>query len=389
MLNHSITTSSDYRLTWKAFKQPGFTLVELLVVIAIIGILVALLLPAVQAAREAARRAQCQNNMKNLSLAVLNYESTNNVFPVGMKFDGTGRFARIEQFRAIKEGWSVLVLPYMEEQSLYDQFDLSLPIGGGRLSQGQSVANWQNIQARGTPISSFACPSDPENTVLYNGGSDTAYGDNWARGNYAANTGLNFIYGTADGTTANYNAGPDSAGWKGHETSYLRRGVFGVNTSVTLSQITDGTSKTMMLGEIRSGFKEIDHRGTWAFAHAGGNLLAAHGGGGDDNGPNACFDNADDVPPNSVDCRGDDYEQSQVVCMTCFQGSGMAQATSRSTHTGGVFIANCDGSVSFISDDIETSGNLGPCCSPWDHLIASADEADGSSYARIKARRGG
>ena len=90
----------------------GFTLVELLVVIAIIGVLVALLLPAVQAAREAARRAQCQSAMKNIALAILNYESANNELPVG----AVGQPKDTEGW-----SWSTLTLPYMEQQATYNQ----------------------------------------------------------------------------------------------------------------------------------------------------------------------------------------------------------------------------------------------------------------------------
>src|SRR5205807_842596 len=90
----------------------GFTLVELLVVIAIIGMLVALLLPAIQAAREAARRAQCQSNMKNVALAVLSYESAFKKYPPGF----VSQPPTVEAW-----GWCALLLPYLEEQSIYDQ----------------------------------------------------------------------------------------------------------------------------------------------------------------------------------------------------------------------------------------------------------------------------
>src|SRR6478609_9359060 len=105
----------------------GFTLVELLVVIAIIGILVALLLPAIQAAREAARRAKCQANLHNVALAVLNYESAKKKFPVGFVSQPSGNEAW---------GWSVFILPYLEEQALYDKLSPSetfqQPVDGTR-----------------------------------------------------------------------------------------------------------------------------------------------------------------------------------------------------------------------------------------------------------------
>ena len=94
------------------FRRTGFTLVELLVVIAIIGMLVALLLPAVQAAREAARRAKCQSNLKNIALALQNYHSARNRFPKGF-------VAQPETVEAW--AWSVYILPYLEEQAIYDR----------------------------------------------------------------------------------------------------------------------------------------------------------------------------------------------------------------------------------------------------------------------------
>src|ERR1043165_7475153 len=102
------------------FRRRGFTLVELLVVIAIIGILVALLLPAVQAAREAARRTQCTNNMKQLGLAMQNYLSAKKTFPPGSMRDITGSTGN---FRDPRVSPHLRLMPYMENQPLYDRFD--------------------------------------------------------------------------------------------------------------------------------------------------------------------------------------------------------------------------------------------------------------------------
>ena len=105
-------------------RIPGFTLVELLVVIAIIGILVALLLPAIQAARAAARRTQCQSNIKQVGLALHNYHSANNEFPVGMQFDTTiiGTPVNPPSNFKYRPNWVMYVLPYLEEQTTYDAF---------------------------------------------------------------------------------------------------------------------------------------------------------------------------------------------------------------------------------------------------------------------------
>jgi prepilin-type N-terminal cleavage/methylation domain-containing protein len=353
---------------------PGFTLVELLVVIAIIGVLVALLLPAVQAAREAARRAQCQSNIKNVALALLNYESSKKDFPVGMSFDPRDRLKVKNQLKEYGPNWIIYVLPFMEQQAVYNSFSLKLPINND--GAGVDPADTRNRTARGTQIPVLLCPSDSYNQVPYEG-KITFHGGNWARGNYAANSGGNYIGGGGCGAPPGENYSictsgpdengslPDDEGW----LSDLRRGVMGVNISVKLKQVLDGTSNTILIGEVRAGLTDRDSRGTWAFGHAGASLLAMFGSGGDANGPNACNFSADDVY--SDVCETD---LAQAECIDCFApGGGADQATVRSLHQGGVFVAMCDGSVTFVSDDIETSGIRGPYGTVWDHMIGSAD----------------
>ena len=150
------------------------------------------------------------------------------------------------------------------------------------------------------------------------------------------------------------------------------------NTGVRIGQIVDGTSKTILLAEIRAGVDEGDPRGTWAFPLAGGSIIAAHGSGGDSNGPNNCLPvgKADDI--GSALVRMKCSTEAQAECMSCNLDSfGFNQAAPRSLHVGGVMAANADGSVTFVSDDIETTGAFGPCCGPWDYLIMSADEGFG------------
>ena len=150
------TASRRDATTW--FR--GFTLVELLVVIAIIGILVALLLPAIQAVREAARRAQCQNHLHNIGLALQNYHSARKHFPVG--FISTGSKECIAAW-----GWQIFTLPYLEEQSLYDQLRPSEtylePIDPNRTGPRNLVDLLQkgtDIPLLQTPLAVFRCPSD-------------------------------------------------------------------------------------------------------------------------------------------------------------------------------------------------------------------------------------
>jgi prepilin-type N-terminal cleavage/methylation domain-containing protein/prepilin-type processing-associated H-X9-DG protein len=349
-------------------KRTAFTLVELLVVIAIIGILVALLLPAIQAAREAARRAQCQNNCKNVALAVLNYESQNKELPMGTIFRGTpatvipGTVSSIQSNFDFSESWVVLVLPYMENQALYDAFIFKDPATNARVPMRDA----RNLDERGTELPQMLCPSDSFNRVKYDGGASVG-GPNWARGNYAANAGTGAFHPLpVFPSQPNPILGPDSSGWR-HS---LSRGVMGPNAAVTIAQIVDGTSKTFMLVEIRAGIFEGDSRGTWAFGHAGGNLVAFYGWGSDGNGPNFCGPNADDIAGAGFSCED---PQIRAQCMTCYGPGSADGATGRSAHPGGLHAAMCDGSVQFISDDIETAGSGGTCCKPWDHFILSMD----------------
>ena len=339
-------------LARKHCRAPGaFTLVELLVVIAIIGILVALLLPAVQAAREAARRANCQSNLKNAALAVLNYEATNKIFPMGTVFHGpmtlgAGEWA-VHSNTEFRESWVTAVLPYLEEQGLYDSIDFTVP-----------MKHANNFEQRGAPISVLLCPSDQNNQVKYVG-----HGDNWARGNYAGNVGPGAMH-PSPSFGAIPLTGPTSKGWK----SQFARGVMGPNVASTIPQITDGTTSTVMLAEIRAGVYSGDPRGSWAFGHAGGNLVTWHGWGGDANGPNQCHPLADDIA--LFNATADTQNLLAAECMGAHSG-GFDQATSRSLHQGGVYVAMCDASVQFVSDDIETTGLTGPCCRAWDHMLTS------------------
>ncbi|HEX3600411.1 MAG TPA: DUF1559 domain-containing protein [Lacipirellulaceae bacterium] len=392
--------AGKYRVVGRNFSRAGFTLVELLVVIAIIGILVALLLPAIQAAREAARRAQCESNLHNVALAVLNYESANKTMPNGVNFNTTNiKPADFYKWGAnggtpiLGPNWIMNILPYMEEQSLHDSFDPNtFKTPYNIISVADPNVNGLNYKARGTFIPALACPSDPNTRTLF-----IDLGGNWARGNYAANVGRGFLY-------PGYITGPDdkpATAQPFNNWSYgPARGVMGPNCAVTLRRVTDGTSKTIMIGEILAGFDQGDSRGAWAIGGAGTSLLAMFGGGSDDDGPNAQFSNGDDVYIDPSLAVGD----AGTICIprtdslslaagtSTSKTQSMDQATTRSKHPGGVHVAMCDGSVSFITDDIETVG-CGPtasptCCSPWDYMISSGDEGQLGLYNGAASGRG-
>jgi prepilin-type processing-associated H-X9-DG protein len=153
----------------------------------------------------------------------------------------------------------------------------------------------------------------------------------------------------------------------------------GANVAVKLKRITDGTSKTIMLGEIRAGITPNDARGVWALGHAGSCVLAGYGSQGDANGPNYCNVHGDDTYSDVCSAAGKCTTTganpvAQAECMTCDGGGSFDQMTIRSLHPGGAHIAMADGSVQWVSNDIETSGCYGNGMTPWDYMIASADE---------------
>jgi prepilin-type N-terminal cleavage/methylation domain-containing protein/prepilin-type processing-associated H-X9-DG protein len=333
----------------------AFTLVELLVVIAIIGILIALLLPAINAAREAGRRVQCMNNIKQLSLACINYQEEHGAFPYGVTYNkNNGSLGKSTQWGA---NWAILTLPYTEDSGLAKLYNMNTyPI----------ISSSQNAILRATKRPVFLCPSD----AYYNSqpympaASNSGAGPNWARGNYAANGSITQV---DLGQVALL--GPHSKGW----STPGFRGVMGVSEACAIKDIIDGTAHTCLLGEIRAGVCSVDPRGIWAMGAVGSSLMMGHST-TDDHGPNC-------VAPPSDTFEGDpgggsddliscsDIEQALgggpitgpggialvQMKMDCFDGNGSVQATARSLHPGGVNMSFCDGSVTFISDSINTT----------------------------------
>ena len=224
----------------------GFTLVELLVVITIIGILIALLLPAVQAAREAARRLQCCNNLKQLSLACLTHEEVHQHLPTG----GWGTLWTGDPDRGFDErqpgGWIYNILPYIEQQALHD-----LGIGGDKVARSLTLT---------TPIVGLNCPSR-RTAIVY----PYIKGTRWyprnanippdglvARSDYAANCGDNYRWsGCWEGPNnlASGDAMSDNS-WAAHRNGgRYATGVVYLHSWLPLSEIEDGTSNTYFLGE--------------------------------------------------------------------------------------------------------------------------------------------
>ena len=374
-------------------KRGAFTLVELLVVIAIIGILVALLLPAIQAAREAARRTQCQTNLHNLALGVLNYHDSQKTFPYAVSnprtaagtYEYAGGGDMTSPTAKLYANWAIQILPYIEEQALYDSFilyDEPAPDGSTR----NDLSYIRNRAPRSTQVQLMLCPSDIGLNNFCN--TNPAGNGNWARGNYGLNLGLGFLWDYRDPL------GGSPPGIQYPWTHHCGRGVAAVNRGAKITQIEDGTTQTIMLGELRVGLSDRDRRGTWAMQMVGSNIIAetASNFGGP---PNDCQDGNDDITDQALIEADVGRENLLSECMSMGWDNSVS-VTMRSKHPGGVHTAMCDGSVRFISDNVSFI-RLGPGYQPpiyggvcptqeafgiWQRLNSSNDGyvIDGSSF---------
>ena len=319
----------------------GFTLVELLVVIAIIGVLVALLLPAVQAAREAARRAQCQSAIKNIALAVLNYESARKELPVGL----VGQAKDVEGW-----SWSTLTLPYLEQQAIYDRLRPSptymMPPDGTRSGKRNlsdvfiaAKSNASELVPLQTPLPIFCCLSDSTpDLVPYDSPRNVRKVDDgkWERhflGTYSQQLPTPFTPSTSnyvgsrgfvDVSCGCVSPNCSESNWVGDPKQCEGNGVFNGLIPVELKQITDGTSSTFLVGE-RDSFCLA---ATWIGVRnpPGANMLGVSWALG------------------RVSLKFNHPETGDHN--TCTEGFS-------SKHPGGGNFAFCDGSVEFISEDIE------------------------------------
>ena len=322
-------------------ERRGFTLVELLVVIAIIGILVALLLPAIQAAREAARRSQCKNNLGQVCLATLNYESSMKEFPMARKkgFDANNK--AIPQW-----GHLAVILPYAEEEAVHGLIDFTEDLG--------------TSPARLAKIPFFRCPTDEDrmdNDTCSNAGMWLGAGRANYRGNGGGDTGQTVQVSGASGLD---------------EYQERNNGVFVTNRAIKIKQVTDGLSHTAMYSELVLGDGDrgvIEVPGDWFRIPGNGQtaeqvytacnglntagLTGANqypcGGRNWVHGDYGTSRYNHIMPPNSKSC-------SQVVGgnMTAIPVNEDGTATTASSrHSGGVNMAMSDGSVHFVSDSID------------------------------------
>jgi len=363
-------------------RDEGFTLIELLVVIAIIAVLIALLLPAVQQAREAARRTQCKNNLKQIGLAFHNYESTNGRFapaltalagPIwgGSVGEGIPSLVDDGNFHA----WPEFILPFLEQLAVYNSINFSLPLtytdstlNTGTVYNYITGANYgtqQSILPSKTSVPSFVCPSAPHNTGLV-----TPYSDDWLAGSFSSapptwKSGgpLDYV-GKWPRSTIHSTGFPNGVSYKDPCA-----GVLDINSAqgagcvgVKIASIVDGTSNTILVGENSApGSKQ------WAMGKSvsdfcdgctpgpnrrmgpawsdwqwsTGTDISPVKPGGYHNGV-APFNEQTGFPANSCTVNCENYKNYY------------------SFHPGGAHIALCDGTVRFVSQNInaETMARL-------------------------------
>jgi len=296
----------------------GFTLVELLVVIAIIGLLVALLLPAVQAAREAARRSQCTNNLKQAGLALLNHHDAKRVFPKGT-YNVIDDPSETPQNR---RSWMQDLLPFMEEDALYQQFVPYMKAGGSALGFPQNI----------TVVPTLMCPSEPLNPKLktFNGGGGTGNGVTGSQGfsgNVVACAGSGYL-----------NPGGSANSIK----PKLVNGLLFAKSGIRIKDVVDGASHTALTGEIilSPDEKDNDIRGRYYNPTHGGVLFTT------------LYTPNPSVPDRVNWCSANPVREAPCIPS---QGPdlGNLYMSLRSYHSGGVNMGLADGSVRFIADDVD------------------------------------
>lgn len=320
-------------------RRCAFTLVELLVVIAIIGIMVGLLLPAVQAAREAARRMQCSNNLKQIALATHNYESAYKRFP-GL----TGSSSFSPQAR---------ILPFIEQGNLQNLIDFSQPLYVGPPWRAQ--LNPVFVPAAGTVVPTFLCPSDsvaPTRVTRDAGGNDVTV------------AGLNYMFSYGSGTSTNY------------DDRYPTDGIVWTNSWARFRDITDGTSNTVLLSEALMGdgvrstafpTGNLIHRRIASWSGSSGNRPPQPGfsmGGSTISNPDLST-----VVPSQISSyrgtRGETWIRGVPYAVVTngyltpnnrlpdVNVHGRGWFAPRSLHTSGCNIALADGSVRFMSNSVD------------------------------------
>ena len=312
----------------KTHPRGGFTLIELLVVIAIIGVLIALLLPAVQAAREAARRLQCCNNLKQIALALQTYTTSMKTFPPGAVlkpdypsysqwYDPWGEEAALEGAGLHGTSWMLQILPFIEQDALYSQWDFTKNVKDNR-----AVAS--------VDIPAFYCPSrrngvrSRDEAVMFEG---------WQSGG----TDYGGCIGRCNGWRNSCVAGSASHQFLIGKTLFdpEKSGIFGPNTATAFRDIRDGSSNTIIVGEMQRLIPDPDATGYDRGSQTSNDGWALAG-------VATLFSTA--IPGESGDWKG----QAGGMNNGFFESAG-------SEHAGGANFAMADGSVQFISENVDST----------------------------------
>jgi prepilin-type N-terminal cleavage/methylation domain-containing protein/prepilin-type processing-associated H-X9-DG protein len=323
-------------------NRTAFTLVELLVVIAIIGILVALLLPAIQAAREAARRAQCTNNLKQLGLAVELYNNSKKKLPAGAYWGDIRVQPECKSCGPTdpdpaccirNEGTiHIFLMPFIEEQALFNLYNTKIATDEQLLPNGQPIGS--------TLVHTFVCPSDTHPTEGPTDRIDATLSPDllktYKMSNYAASRGPTQHISGGSCNNCNelgtwnafaYDKYPDSganpAAWRKFAGPFTR-----LAYHVTAKQITDGLSKTIFLGEVRPSCSRHVAEG-WGWTHSGNGLMSTI------------------IPINYDTCS----DQPALRCR-CWD-NWVTELGFKSAHPGGANFVMGDGSVHFITETID------------------------------------
>ena len=320
-------------------NKKGFTLVELLVVIAIIGILIGMLLPAVQQVREAARRTQCLNNMRQLGIAAHNYESSRMAFPPGCNWNAGS--ADPQRGTAIKGdgervAWGVFLLPFLEQNNLEEAF---------KTATNNYTTPWHAATLNGSPqlcaaqvIPFFVCPSDAggdTNPAL----SAASGAEDFAKSNYVA------IAGAGGSHPSFANGGVVNLDMKSFNTDTFKLfwGMFGLNSKTTFGAISDGTTNVIMFGERATRDEVMSGNGSNVRDNIGAvwaGILNANG----------------DYPGNiSKDWAVFGHMNSESPENWGINGEDTPRGISSSFHSGGANIVRGDASATFLSDDLNVS----------------------------------
>lgn len=297
-------TSDIRHQTWPR----GFTLVELLVVITIIGILIALLLPAVQAAREAARRMQCANNLKQIGLALHSYHEAIGTFPPGCVMDqGCCNYPT-------GTNWAIAILPHLDNQNLFAKYD-----------QNATNQDPVNQEVREALVTAYVCPSETEGTIIDKPDGPTP-GLPYRRGSYRGSNGL------SDGTCAFIQEGATT----GYCTPDKRGVLHGIGKdsifarAESIADISDGTSNTLMVGESTTVTHPL-RRTFWADSYAGYCLST------------------------TVKDQGRTILSDYDLCVAIggVGGDNPCKGSWGSYHPGGLGMVFCDGATHFLSSTID------------------------------------